>query len=108
MWDRAVDGRILRFRLVGVNNQNLLLVDEETGSWWQQITGECILGPLKGQAAAQDRSDEVSLATWRAEQPESRHREIRAAISAEYPDSDWEKEHRAADPRHDLRADTAA
>ena len=49
MWDRAVDGRILRFHLGGVNNQNLLLVDEETGSWWQQITGECLFGPLKGK-----------------------------------------------------------
>jgi hypothetical protein len=72
VWDRAVDGRVLRFHLAGVNHQNLLLSDEETGSWWQQITGECILGPLKGKRLRRIASDEVNLATWRAERPESR------------------------------------
>jgi len=91
VWDRAVDGRILRFRLGGINNQNLLLVDEETGSWWQQITGECLLGPLKGKRLRRIRSDEVSLAAWRAEQPESTAVKFEPRYLTEYPDSDWEQ-----------------
>ena len=90
MWDRAVEGRILRFHLIGLNNQNFLMADEQTGSWWQQISGECILGPLKGKRLRRISSDEVALATWRTEHPES------AAVKFDprynYPGSDWEKQ----------------
>ena len=39
MWKAVAGGRALRFRLIGINNQNFVMEDEETGSWWQQITG---------------------------------------------------------------------
>ena len=48
MWSSAIDGRVLTFRLVGINNQNFVMQDDQTGSWWQQVSGEAILGPLKG------------------------------------------------------------
>ena len=35
----AVDGRRLHFHLAGINNQNFIMQDEETGTWWQQVTG---------------------------------------------------------------------
>ncbi len=35
--------------MVGLNNQNFLMRDVETGSWWQQVSGKAILGPLKGK-----------------------------------------------------------
>ena len=44
-----MDGRRLSFRLTGINNQNFLMTDEQTGSWWQQVTGEAVHGPLKGR-----------------------------------------------------------
>ena len=69
MWDRAVDGRILRFHLAGLNHQNFIMADEETGSWWQQVTGECILGALKGKRLRRISSDEVTLATWAGLRP---------------------------------------
>ena len=90
MWDRAVERRILRFHLVGLNNQNFLMADEETGSWWQQVSGECILGPLKGKRLRRISSDEVTLATWRAEHPESAAVKFDPRYS--YPESDWEKQ----------------
>ena len=43
-------GRVLNFYLAGINNQNFLMRDKETGTWWQQITGKAIFGPLKGAA----------------------------------------------------------
>ena len=91
MWDRAVDGRILRFHLVGINNQNFLMADEQTGSWWQQITGECILGPLKGKRLRRIQSDEVTLAIWRAEHPESDAVKFDPRYLSQYPGSDWER-----------------
>jgi len=90
VWDRAVERRILRFHLVGLNNQNFLMADEETGSWWQQVSGECILGPLKGKRLRRISSDEVTLATWRAEHPESAAVKFDPRYS--YPESDWEKQ----------------
>src|SRR4051794_33024140 len=67
------------------------MADDETGSWWQQITGECLLGPLKGKHLRRISSDEVTLATWRNEQPRSTVVKFDPRYLARYPDSDWEK-----------------
>jgi hypothetical protein len=44
-----IDGEPERFRLVGMDHFNAMFEDSETGSWWQQATGEAITGELKGQ-----------------------------------------------------------
>src|SRR6266851_5212997 len=67
------------------------MADEETGSWWQQVTGECILGALKGKRLRRVASDEVTLATWRAERPESTVVQFDPRYRASYPESDWER-----------------
>ena len=72
MWETTVDGRVLHFHLAGINNQNFIMRDEETGSWWQQITGEAILGPLKGTRLKAVPQDEISFALWKREQPGGR------------------------------------
>lgn len=72
MWGRTLDGRTLSFRLIGINNQNFLMEDLETGSWWQQVTGEAISGPLKGRRLTPVLHDEVTFALWRSEHPASR------------------------------------
>lgn len=72
MWERNVDGRTLTFRLIGINNQNFLMEDRETGSWWQQITGRAILGPLKGRQLTSVLHDEVTFGLWKREHPRGR------------------------------------
>lgn len=67
-----MDGRTLTFRLIGINNQNFLMEDRETGSWWQQVTGEAIAGPLRGRRLTAVLHDEVTFAVWRGEHPGSR------------------------------------
>lgn len=69
MWGRSVDGQVLRFRLAGINNQNFLMRDEETGSVWQQVTGEAIAGPLRGKRLAPVASDELRWGRARRESP---------------------------------------
>ena len=86
-----MDGRTLRFHLGGVNNQNFIMFDEETKSWWQQITGECIFGPLKGKRLRKISSDEVTLAIWRAERPTSSVVKFDRRYASQYAESDWEK-----------------
>ena len=63
---------MLSFRLAGINNQNFIMRDRETGSWWQQVSGEAILGPLKGKRLERVFHDELSFAEWRKEAPGGR------------------------------------
>jgi hypothetical protein len=83
-----VDGRPLTFRLIGINNQNFLMEDRETGSWWQQITGRAILGPLKGRALTPVLHDEVTFGLWKREHPKGRVLALDARASQ--IKSDWE------------------
>lgn len=43
-----VNGQHLHFRVTGVYNSMSIMSDYETGSYWENATGECIEGPLKG------------------------------------------------------------
>jgi Protein of unknown function (DUF3179) len=67
-----MDGRKLTFHLAGINNQNFLMQDDQTGSWWQQVTGEALHGPLKGRRLELVFHDEISFADWRREHPRGR------------------------------------
>jgi hypothetical protein len=69
VWERAVDGRTLVFRLIGINNQNFLMEDLETGSWWQQVSGLAIAGPMAGKRLTPVLHDEVTFGLWRTEHP---------------------------------------
>jgi hypothetical protein len=64
--------------------------DEETRSWWQQVTGECILGPMKGKRLRRISSDEVTLESWRAEHPKSTAVRFDPRHLSDYAPSDWE------------------
>jgi hypothetical protein len=89
----AVQGRTLRFRLVGINNQNFVMQDEQTGSWWQQVTGEAIFGPLRGARLELVPHDEVSFAIWKGEHPIGRVLLPDPEIErqAEYAPADWDE-----------------
>jgi Protein of unknown function (DUF3179) len=91
VWERTINGRVLTFRLFGINNQNFIMRDSETGSWWQQVTGEAIHGPLKGSRLVQVVHDEVSFGIWRGEEPQGRVLRPVKEVEAEYADWNWEK-----------------
>lgn len=83
-----MDGRVLTFRLIGINNQNFLMEDLETRSWWQQVSGEAVHGPLKGRRLTQVLHDEVTFGLWRREHPEGRV--LALADEASQIRADWE------------------
>jgi hypothetical protein len=85
-----VDGRVLTFRLVGINNQNFVMQDVETGTWWQQVSGEAILGPLKGRRLAVLAFDQLTFGVWKAESPRGRVLAPNPAVAAREYDADWE------------------
>ena len=91
MWTRTVNGKVLHFYLAGINNQNFLMRDKETGTWWQQITGKAISGPMKGAALDLVLSDELTFGEWKSEFSNG---EVLAEVPKyikEY-DSNWEPE----------------
>lgn len=69
MWGRTVGGVTLTFHLAGINNQNFLMRDTETGTYWQQISGRAIAGPLRGTQLQLVPSDELTFALWKTEEP---------------------------------------
>jgi hypothetical protein len=90
VWEAAAGGRRLTLHLAGINNQNFLMQDEETGSWWQQVTGEAILGPLKGTHLRLVPYDEVSFSLWRREHPGGRVLRPAAGVPWREFSADWE------------------
>jgi hypothetical protein len=66
--------------------------DEETGSWWQQVTGEALHGPLKGRRLRPVIHDEIGFALWKAERPFGRVLKPDPGYQADYEDWNWEKQ----------------
>ena len=86
-----MEGRTLHFHLVGLNNQNFVMADEETGTWWQQVSGAAILGPLKGRRLTRVFHDEVTFATWRGEHPDTRVLAPDPIRKQAYAPANWEE-----------------
>jgi hypothetical protein len=91
VWKRLVNGKVLHFYLAGINNQNFLMRDRETGSWWQQITGKAIYGPMQGFSLQLAPSDELTFGEWKSEVPGGKVLAPVAKYAKEY-DSNWESE----------------
>ncbi len=88
-----MNGRELHFHLAGINNQNFLMRDEETGSYWQQITGAAIAGPLKGQRLTLLPQDELSFGLWKQWQPNGTVLAPLPRYASKYEKADWESEY---------------
>jgi hypothetical protein len=67
--------------------------DAETGTWWQQVSGEAILGPLKGKQLTLMPFDHLTFAAWREEAPDGRVLVPDQSIAAanRYARADWEQ-----------------
>lgn len=91
MWGREVDGKVLTFHLAGINNQNFLMRDAETGSYWQQISGRAISGPLKGRQLSFVHWDELSFELWRDENTAGTILLPVGKYEASYAQKDWEE-----------------
>ena len=64
VYSPAVNGKLEKFRLVGMDHFNAMFEDETTKSWWQQATGVAIAGSLKGYHLEEIPSHQASLASW--------------------------------------------
>jgi hypothetical protein len=84
VYSPLVDGKLEKFRLVGMDHFNAMFEDETTKSWWQQATGIAIAGPLKGSHLEEIPSHQASLASWLRLHPNS---------TILQPDSNYKKDY---------------
>jgi hypothetical protein len=66
--------------------------DEETGSYWQQVTGAAISGPLKGAQLSLISQDELSFALWKKEHPNGTVLAPLPRYASKYEKATWENE----------------
>ncbi len=71
VFDRTVDGVIYDFGTSGkLRNSDLVMWDRQTQSWWQQFTGEAIVGELTGKKLGFLSGPIISWADFKAANPE--------------------------------------
>ena len=65
------DGRVLDFGTTGnLRNSDLVMYDRQTFSWWQQFTGEAIVGELTGTKLALLPSQIIAWSDFKAAHPD--------------------------------------
>ncbi len=90
MWKRTIQGNALTFHLAGINNQNFLMRDDQTGTYWQQISGRAVAGPLAGSQLELVPSDELSFVLWRGGAPSGTVLKPVSGFAKEYATKDWD------------------
>lgn len=66
-----IKGKKETFRLVGMDHFNALFEDATTHSWWRQVNGVAVAGPLKGQQLQEIPSSQTTLAAWVEQYPQA-------------------------------------
>jgi uncharacterized protein DUF3179 len=71
-FDRRLDDQVLDFGTTGLlRNSDLVMYDRQTESWWQQFTGEGIVGKLSGQQLKMLPSRVVAFGAFQKEHPDA-------------------------------------
>lgn len=72
VFERTLDGVVYDFGVSGkLRNSDLIMWDRQTESWWQQLTGEGIVGELTGQQLRLLPSSIVAWQDFKAAYPEA-------------------------------------
>jgi uncharacterized protein DUF3179 len=92
VWSAILNGKQLHFHLAGINNQNFLMKDEQTGTVWQQVSGKAVFGPLKGLQLTRIFVDELTYSQWQKENPAGRVLKPDPEIASKdlYEKENWE------------------
>ncbi|MDT8367623.1 MAG: DUF3179 domain-containing protein [Longimicrobiales bacterium] len=70
-FDRRHEGRTLEFGVTGnLRHSDMVMYDRQTETWWQQATGEGIVGELTGTTLTQVPAPVVSWAQARVDAPD--------------------------------------
>jgi hypothetical protein len=81
-----INDKYEHFRLVGMDHFNAMFEDEKTNSWWRQVNGMAIAGPLKGNNLKEFPSSQMRLGAWIREYPNTLILQPDTVFSKEYDD----------------------
>ncbi len=85
VFDRRVGARLLDFGTTGkLRNSDLVMYDRQTETWWQQFTGEAIVGELLGTELKLVPARLESFGEFRARHPQGRVLVSSQSISRSY------------------------
>lgn len=71
-FERTVNGEVLRFGTSGkLYNSNLVMYDDKTESYWTQVGGKAVVGPLTGNKLKQVVTDTMLWKDWRELHPDT-------------------------------------
>ncbi len=71
IFDGRLDDRVLTFGVSGnLRNSDMVMYDRQTESWWQQFTGEAIVGEMTGKVLTRLPGWMESWAEFKARNPE--------------------------------------
>jgi len=84
IYEPKVDGNEESFRLVGMDHFNAMFEDQSTKSWWRQVSGEAIAGPLTGTVLPELMSEQMTLKQWITLHPETLIMHPDSAYAVEY------------------------
>ncbi len=93
------------FRLVGMDQWNAMFEDRQTGSWWMQANGQCVVGEYKGQSLEIVPSEQMTLAEWSTRHPNGKVMAAVPEYAHRYSDDKFEK---GTDTDPLTRTDTAS
>lgn len=84
-FDRRVEGQVLEFGVSGkLKNNDLVMYDRQTDTLWQQITGEAIVGKLKGEKLKQISLDGLRWEQFVQENPQGKVLSRETGFSRDY------------------------
>jgi hypothetical protein len=72
-FESEIDGRRLYFQVAGVWRRNMIMIDVQSRSIWQQATGECIYGKYNGRRLALLSGENTIWKSWRKKHPDSEY-----------------------------------
>ncbi len=61
VFEPLIEGKPEEFRLVGMDHFNAMFEDKSSGSWWRQVNGKAVVGPLKGKSLPEIPSIQTTL-----------------------------------------------
>ncbi len=64
VFEPLIEGKPEEFRLVGMDHFNAMFEDKSSSSWWRQVSGKAVAGPLRGKTLPEIPSIQTTLEKW--------------------------------------------
>ncbi len=107
VFDRHLDGEVLDFGVSGnLRNSDLIMYDRQTHSWWQQFTGEGIVGDKAGKNLETLSAFIISFTDFRNAHPDGRVLSRDTGFSRNYGQNPYAGYDRADNPPFLFDGDT--